>query len=396
MSKSLLRDRLSFEYGFAVRINDEPQGQYPVFGSNGITGFIDSYKVEGQGVIVGRKGSVGKVAYSNGSFTPTDTAYYLRLKDHLSDDLKFWFYYLPLLGLEKLNTHSAVPGLSREIAYLIEVDPPSKDTQQKIAAVLSSLDAKIELNNRINTELEAMAKTLYDYWFVQYDFPDINGKPYKSSGGKMVYNKKLNQEIPESWEVAKLGDWIDFKRGISYKSSDIQDTGVPFINLNSFALDGTFKIDGTKFFNGNFKEDSLLLEDELVIAITDVTRNADIIGKAYTIPNLFNQGVLISCDVAAVVSTKLDKYYLEMLFNSKPYHDYIKYFASGTLVLHLDLNGIKWFETLLPPDDLMGKYSSFRGSIYKNRTAHIMENQQLTQLRDWLLPMLMNGQVRVD
>ena len=85
-------------------------------------------------------------------------------------------------------------------------------TQQKIASVLSALDSKIELNNRINAELEAMTKTLYDYWFVQFDFPDKNGKPYKTSGGKMVWNEELKREIPEGWEVQKMAEWLDIDK----------------------------------------------------------------------------------------------------------------------------------------------------------------------------------------
>ena len=112
MSKILLKDRVEFVYGFSVRVNDEQVGEYPVFGSNGSTGFIDSFKVSGPGVIIGRKGSVGKVNFTSKNFTPTDTTYYLQVKDSKKDDLKFWYYYLPLLGLEKLNTHSSVPGLS--------------------------------------------------------------------------------------------------------------------------------------------------------------------------------------------------------------------------------------------------------------------------------------------
>lgn len=118
MSNILLKDRVEFSYGFSVRVNDEQSGEFPVFGSNGITGYIDSYKVKSPGVIIGRKGSVGAIRFSNENFTPTDTAYYLSIKDKTKDDIKFWYYYLQLLGLEKLNTHSSVPGFkSRDCIF---------------------------------------------------------------------------------------------------------------------------------------------------------------------------------------------------------------------------------------------------------------------------------------
>ncbi|MBK9395046.1 MAG: restriction endonuclease subunit S [Uliginosibacterium sp.] len=105
-------------------------------------------------------------------------------------------------------TGSKVKHTSPERLYAVTAPLPKVGEQKKIAAVLSALDAKIDCNNRINAELEAMAKTLYDYWFVQFDFPDANGKPYKSSGGKMVCNATLKREIPEGWDVVPLSDWI--------------------------------------------------------------------------------------------------------------------------------------------------------------------------------------------
>jgi len=270
-----------------------------------------------------------------------------------------------------------------------------KKLQIAIRKVLEAIDQKIELNNRINAELEAMAKTLYDYWFVQFDFPDTNGKPYKTSGGKMVYNPTLKREIPEGWIDCLLGDHVTFKRGISYKSGDIQNAGVPFINLNSFSLSGEFKLEGTKYYNGKFKPESKLNPGELVIAITDVTRNADIIGKSFVIPDIFDETPLMSCDVASVSSRKFCNAYLEQLFNSESYHKYIKYYASGTLVLHLDLNGVKWFKTYLPPQKLLEEYSQHCASLFKQRNIVLKENVYLESLRDWLLPMLMNGQVTV-
>ena len=225
MSNILLKDRVDLLYGFSVRVNDEAHGNYPVYGSNGITGYIDNYKIDGPGIIVGRKGTVGAINYSKENFTPSDTAYYLSLKDRKQDDLKFWYYYLQLLGLNKLNTHSSVPGLSREIAYFIKVSLPDIANQIKIASVLSSLDSKIELNNRINTELEAMAKTLYDYWFVQFDFPDDNGKPYKTSGGKMVWNDVLKRDIPEGWNCVELSDIANITMGQSPLGESYNEEG---------------------------------------------------------------------------------------------------------------------------------------------------------------------------
>ena len=123
---------------------------------------------------------------------------------------------------------------------------PYDDKYISCIDLLFALDSKIELNNHINAELEAMAKTLYDYWFVQFDFPDKNCKPYKTSGGKMVWSEELKREIPQGWEVKYLRNEVQIQRGISYTTKEINGDGIPMINLNSFNLDGTYKSQGVK------------------------------------------------------------------------------------------------------------------------------------------------------
>lgn len=294
------------------------------------------------------------------------------------------------------GTGSIVSNL--RIPLLEELLIPYKELaeQRDIASVLTAIDKKIELNKKINAELEAMAKLIYDYWFVQFEFPDANGQPYKSSGGKMVYNETLKREIPEGWDVTELGDVIRYERGISYKSNEITEVGIPMINLNSFNLSGGYKSEGIKLFAGDYAEKKVVNPGDLVIAITDVTRNADIIGKAFSVPDLFDGDVLISCDVAKVIpNEKLSVEFLEQLFNSDHYHSYIKHFASGTLVLHLDLKGVDWCKISLPPKTLIDQYGELLKGINQKTTSSIRENRQLASLRDWLLPMLMNGQVTV-
>lgn len=342
-------------------------------------------------------GTLGSLAkYNNEDVILGKSAAYIKCN---SIDVDFLYYYLQLKEVQDLMwnqaTGSTIKNLSLASIKNLEIPLPPGNTAKNISAVLRALDDKIEINNRINAELEAMAKTLYDYWFVQFDYPDANGKPYKSSGGKMVYNPTLKREIPEGWDVGKLGQYLSFRRGISYTSQDIKNTGIPLINLNSFTLAGKFKYEGTKYFNGKYKAENLLSPGELVIAITDVTRNADIIGKAFVIPNIFQTKPLISCDVASVSSARFGNSYLEQLFNSTHYHEYIKHFASGTLVLHLDLNGVNWFKSFIPPAELLARYEAACEQLLKQRDIVIKENLLLDQIRDWLLPMLMNGQVTV-
>lgn len=324
----------------------------------------------------------------------------IRVRFNEKADPKYISFYFRQSNFKKMMLNISVgavmPSLNTSLMGNLPLFLPSKTIQQKIASVLSSLDAKIELNNRINAELEAMAKTLYDYWFVQFDFPDTNGKPYKSSGGAMEYNAELKREIPKGWEVKELSSLIHIERGISYKSEEIASTGTPMVNLNSFYLDGKYKTEGIKYFNGKYSDSKVVKSGDLIIATTDVTRNADIIGKANLIPNIYEEDIVLSCDIAKIIpDERLDKFYLEKLFNSTSYHNYIKGFASGTLVLHLNMNGIGWYKTFIPPKNLLNKHANLVNPIQMKKDLIIKQNIQLAELRDWLLPMLMNGQIKV-
>ena len=306
----------------------------------------------------------------------------------LSPDLQYQFRCHDSTG--SIVSHIKVPDCSE-----FEISLPALPKQKKISKVLRDLDEKIELNNKINGELEKMAKTLYDYWFVQFDFPNENGKPYKSSGGKMVFNEKLKREIPDGWEVNELGNEVKIQRGISYKSSDIKGGGIPMINLNSFNLDGTYKAEGIKMFSGKYADKNIISEGDLLIAATDVTRNADIIGKAILIPDFYTD-LVISMDIAKVIpSNNLSETYLMLLFNTEHYHNYIKWFASGTIVLHLIMDGMKWHKVEMPPKKLLDEFDKIYKPIAKRISETTKQNQKLSELRDWLLPMLMNGQVEV-
>ena len=391
-----LGDLIEFQRGYDLPKSDFVVGPYPVQSSNGVLGYHNEFKVKGPGITIGRSGTVGIPHLIECDFFPHNTA--LFIKDFKGNDVKYIYYLLKNLRLGDRKSGSSVPTMNRNHLHPLKVKIfRDVDYQNKLSCVLDAIDKKIYLNNNINTELEAMAKLIYDYWFVQFDFPDENGKPYKSSGGKMVYNEDLKREIPQGWEVIELGDLVNFQKGISYSSKDIGLSGIPMINLNSFYLDGSYKKEGIKYFNGRVNPDRLCKKGDLVIAVTDVTRNAEIIGKGFSIPDLFFGDVLISTDVAKVeLSDRLTQEFTSQLFNSESYHNYIKYFATGTLVLHLDLNGIRWSKIALPPLELQRKYSEISRSAKLKFTYSMSENQTLSELRDWLLPMLMNGQVTVS
>jgi type I restriction enzyme S subunit len=312
-------------------------------------------------------------------------------------DPKFMFYLMKINEpyIKRFANGTTTKTITKDAVRALNFAIPNLIIQRQIASILFNIDSKIEFNNSINAELEAMAKTIYDYWFVQFDFPNVKGKPYKSSGGKMVWNEELKREIPVGWEVKLLGTEIEVQRGISYTSKEINGEGIPMINLASFNLDGTYKPEGVKSYSGKFTEKNIVKAGELLIAATDVTRNADIIGKAILVPDYYNEELVFSMDIAKIISTNIPSSYLMMLFNSNHYHNYIKWYASGTIVLHLNLDGVKRYNMELPPKHLLEKFHSLYQPIAERIYKTALENKKLAELRDWLLPMLMNGQVKV-
>ena len=406
MDKILLKDRVEFQYGFSVRVNDETLGKFPVFGSNGITGYIDSFKLKAPGVIIGRKGSVGAINFSKENFTPTDTSYYLAIKDTQKDDFKFWYYYLQLLGLDKLNTHSSVPGLSREVAYLVNVNPPDITTQKKIANVLSALDAKIELNNRINAELETLAKTIYDYWFVQFDFPGNNNQPYKTSGGKMVWNDDLKREIPEGWKVGKMSELIDSNKSGDWGKETLEGNFTKKVTcIRGADINGLNGLDELKpparyiLEKNAFK---ILKSHDLIIEIsggspTQSTGRLAFITDA-TIKRFANP--LICSNFCKPISLKNEKLLYNFVYSWNRLYDNGIFFGyegktSGIKNLLLD-SFVSSHETIIPDAKIVNQFYDFMENMQAKKQTALEENQTLTTLRDWLLPMLMNGQVRVE
>lgn len=285
---------------------------------------------------------------------------------------------------------SAQPQLP--ISALKNIAFPNFDlpTQQKIAKILTALDRKIALNNQINAELEKMAKTLYEYWFVQFDFPDENGKPYKSSGGKMIWNEVLKREVPLGWEVWSLSELCEFKNGVNYEKGENGDTLAKIINVRDVSNSSIFII------NNELDEISLehskmekYLADENTILITR-SGNPGAIRLVIEEENLIYCGFIIGC--------KLNKKenYLPVFYTLKNVEELMKDKSAGTILKNISQDTLKDLQIALPKNDKISeefnqKVIAYFSLIKKN----LKQTQTLTQYRNFLLPMLMNGQVEI-
>lgn len=312
---------------------------------------------------------------------------------------KYLFYFMKSPYFNKQLECAMIGAVQKALTMVmlseIELELPKYEDQIQIVNILDAIDSKIENNNKINAELESMAKTIYDYWFLQFEFPNEEGKPYKSSGGKMVWNEELKREIPEGWEVSQLKDKYSIERGLSYTSKDIESgVGVPMINLACIDINRNYRDGELKYHNGNVPDSAKLNSEDLLVACTDLTRNADIVGSPILTPN-DDKTYTYSMDIAKLVPDEryFNKFYLYMALRTDFYHNYIKKWASGTNVLHLNLEGISWYNTWIPPMGIQNKFALIVEDIHKKKCEILLENQELASLRDFLLPMLMNGQI---
>ena len=298
-----------------------------------------------------------------------------------------------------LSSGSARDNLSQTGISNLTIDIPSLAIQKRISKVLYSLDRKKALNRAINQNLEALAKQLYDYWFVQFDFPNENGQPYKSSGGVMGWSDELRREIPAGWNVVQLGSLIESNRGISYNTSTISGGGVPMLNLASFNVDGTYKHKGLKSYNGEYSADKVLKPFDLVMCNTQQTaidEAKDIIGKAFLVPNIFNGDIVSSHHVTTLKCESILKPYLAYLSNTRHFHKYATGCCSGTNIMGLDFSGIERYRMELPPKPLIQRFYDIAIAVEEEKCKAILENERLIMLRDELLPLLMNGQVSLN
>lgn len=365
------------------------KGDIPLYGSGGLMSHVDEALYSGEAILLPRKGTLSNIMYVNESFWTVDTMYYAVVNDKLAD--AFYLYsYLSQLDLSNLDSGSTLPSMTKSAYESIVVKLPDLNIQKAVANILFNLRKKLEINNQINQELEAMAKTLYDYWFVQFDFPDQNGKPYKSLGGKMVYNTELKREIPEGWGVAKVEDIAQTGSGGTPKSTNVSyysNGEIPWIN--SGELEQTVITSTSNFITEeglNNSSAKLFPSGTILVAMYGATA-----GKVsfLTFEASTNQAI------CAIMLTDIRmRYYLKNVIEDL--YQYLVKLSTGSARDNLSQDMIKNIKVVIPSNDILDRFYDFSNNIIKEITKKQQENEQLTQLRDWLLPMLMNGQVKVE
>ena len=386
LTKLKIGNILELQRGYDLSAKEMQKGDVAVVGSNGIIGYHNIERSNFPCITVGRSGSVGKVHYYEQPTWAHNTALYV--KDFKGNDPKYLYYFLQNLHLDELfgKSNSVVPSLDRKVVHSMSVCVIKDIAEQKrIASILSNLDRKIALNRSINANLETLARQLYDYWFVQFDFPDANGKPYKSSGGKMVYSEKLKREIPEGWEVKKIDDLYNvINERITPSQILANDKYTPIEVIPRHKMTFSECVPLKEAISGlcRYMKEDILLSNRRVY-----------FHKVCIAP--FDG---ITRDTVIVLRPKDDKnlgYLFQVVF-SEHFIRFSTVVSYGSEQPVLSWNDAKEYLAIVPNNKLDLLYSKKVESIIEKIINTQYEIASLTRQRDELLPLLMNGQVTVE
>lgn len=425
-------DFCSFVYGKAIKKQDQLERGVPVYGSNGIYTYSASQLVGPYSVIIGRKGSVGKLHISFKPCWVSDTAFYVKYES--LEDAYFTYYLLSTLGLEDMNTDAAVPGLNRDNAHRLEVRiPESVADRKKLIEPLIVLDEKIQLNQQINQTLEQMAQAIFKSWFV--DFEPIKAKIAALEAGgseddallaamQVISGKDPQQltqlqtenpedyttlrataelfpaamqeselgEIPEGWKVSQIGDEVTVVGGgtPSTKNPDFWEGGTinwttpkDLSNVADKVLTDTdrmiTKAGLNKISSGLLPVDTVLMSSRAPVGYLALAK----------VPAAVNQGyIAMKCE-----QTLSPEFIIQWCSTNM---DEIKNRASGTTFAEISKKSFNVIPVLVPPLNLISAYSKYVKQTYLKIEMNVRENKSLAELRDTLLPKLLSGELSVN
>lgn len=313
-----------------------------------------------------------------------------RIRPHDCLDVRYLYYWFLLAGkngwLNRYFTETTIKHLPGDSLKDVEIDLIDLPLQKGIADVLSSLDDKIRHNNRICRELEAMAKTLYDYWFVQFDFPDENGRPYCASGGEMVWNEQLKRKIPKGWKIGNLYDIADFFNGIAcqrFRPRENED-GLPVIKIREMH-DGITK--DTEFVTESIPEKSKIFDGDILFSWSATLEVMYWFGGNGGLNQHIFKVVPKGYFSNEYVYEQLSAYVINFVKMAE---------ARKTTMGHITTDHLEQSRIALPPDEIVNRFTAAIQPLHRKCGRVKQENRELAELRDWLLPMLMNGQARVE
>lgn len=304
---------------------------------------------------------------------------------------EYLYYYLST-DVQQKRMMKIAKGVTQKHLYIsdleeIDIDIPNVQEQSKAIYQLKKIDEKIGLNKKVISILESMAKTLYDYWFVQFDFPDANGHPYKTSGGKMEWNETLSREIPAGWTVEKLSSLCELKNGINYDKNVIGDKLYRIVNVRNITATSLLvneqELDEIELLSEQ-AEKYLVKDNAILIARSGNPGAVRILTNNH---NVIYCGFIICCQVFSSF------FRLYLTFTLKKYEGTNLTKTGGSIMQNVSQETLNAIDVIVPPNDIIEVYNEKVISMIEKIKMLVEENNKLTNLREFLLPMLMNGQV---
>ncbi|OMD35121.1 MULTISPECIES: restriction endonuclease subunit S [Paenibacillus] len=383
-----LGEQITLQRGVDITKKVMRNGSIPVISSGGISGYHDTYHAKGPGVVIGRKGTLGTVYFVKEDYWPHDTS--LWVKDFKGNNPKFVYYFLKTLDLKRYDVGSANPTLNRNHVHPISVNWPVLKVQREIVGILEALDEKIEINNAINKNLEEVAQAIFKRWFVDFEFPNENGEPYKTSGGE--FEESELGSLPKGWKFGLLSELGEIAGGSTpSKNNDEYYTnqGIPWItpkdlsiNKNKYISRGQIDITKKGFKNSSTRllpKGTVLFSSRAPIGYMAISKN-----EVTT-----NQGFKSIIPSKHVGSEFI--YYL-LKYNT----DNIESRASGSTFKEISGGEMKRVPVLIPSLDTIAHFNNIIQSSGSLIEKCERENESLVLIRDTVLPKLMSGEIRVS
>ena len=367
-----------------------------------------------EGKVLGSPGLVPRT--ENGGFAVTHHVARVQIKVPTRLDTRFLYYLLRGQEFKDyvrgVSMGTTVRAVSIDDVEAFEAAIPPLPEQRAIARVLGSLDDKIELNRRMNQTLEDICRALFKFWFV--DFGPVRAKkegrwkkgeslPGMPADMWDLWPSEFEEseigEIPKEWEIRPLGEIASFTRGISYRGEDLAESDTALVNLKCAGRGGAYREDGLKAYRGPFKEEQVVEPGDVVVSHTDVTQRAEVIGRAYVVrPSSRFVRLVASLDMAIVRPTSggQTREYFAYALSEERFRDHAYGYTNGTTVLHLSSQALTDYPHLVPPAEVVRRFSEAVSPGHELIADHSLETDTLTRTRDALLPRFLSGEIRVS
>jgi type I restriction enzyme S subunit len=370
-----------------------PNGDYPFFTCSQETLRTNSYSFDTECVLLAGNNANGifPLKYFHGKFDAYQRTYVVTPRDPNLLMTRFLYYVLrpKLSEFRSFSTGAATKFLTLTILNKTEIEVPLLPVQERIAGTLAAYDELMENSQRRIRILEAMARALYREWFIYFRFPGHETVPRLAS--------PLG-DIPQGWEVKKLGEVAQTFRGRSYGSVDLADEGgLPFLNLKCLDRDGGFRRSGLKRYTGEYKDNHVAKKGDIVVAVTDMTQERRIVARAALVPTLDREFGIFSMDLVRVEpKPPMPKTFIYSLLRYSSFADEVKQHANGANVLHLAPERITDFRLAIPPADLIRRFANFVAPTLEHMDTLQNQIENLRRTRDLLLPKLLSGEIDVS